>query len=110
MQRIDEHNNKRIKVITDAIYKNYDVSKSELTLHKLCLTSRNIIDIVIPFLNQHPEIKSLDLRDNNIDNKGAEALAASTRLTSLNVSRNNIGAKGAKALAANASLTSLNVG
>ena len=54
-------------------------------------------------------LTSLNLRVNEIGDEGARALAALTGLTSLNLRDNQIGAEGARALAALTGLTSLNL-
>lgn len=81
---------------------------------KLSLAYRDLTDneleLVCNFLNQHPEIKHLDVSYNKIGPQGAELLAANTTLTSLDIRRNRIKDEGVKALAQNTSITSLNVG
>ncbi|MDQ3159319.1 MAG: hypothetical protein M3P98_04275 [bacterium] len=90
------------KVIQQSVQdKKLDLSNKELT--------NGDIKVICSFLNENPQITSLDVSYNQIGAEGAKALAANTSLTSLDVSVNQIGAEGAKALAANTSLTSLDV-
>jgi Ran GTPase-activating protein (RanGAP) involved in mRNA processing and transport len=87
----------------------FDKEKLELNLSNQKLTTQDIKELVVPFLNTHPEIKSLNLSYNNIGAEGAKALAANQSLSTLNLRANNIGDEGAKALAANQSLSTLNL-
>jgi hypothetical protein len=72
--------------------------KTKLSLSHFGLTEQDIQEWIIPLLNEHPEIKELDVSFNNIGADGAKALAANTTLTTLNVDGNNIGEAGEKAL------------
>lgn len=89
--------------------KYYNHKKAKLNLSFQQLTSEDVVTIVIPYLNKHHEIKTLDLFCNNIGAEGTKALATIQTLTSLDVSDNNIGDEGAKALANMQTLTSLDV-
>ncbi|HHU0114210.1 TPA: hypothetical protein ACT9LX_002924, partial [Legionella pneumophila] len=83
----------------------FDKEKLELNLSNQKLNAQDIKELIVPFLNTNPEIKSLNLRNNNIGDEGAKALAANQSLSTLNLRANNIGDEGAKALAANQSLS-----
>ena len=49
--------------------------KAELNLSNQNLTDKDIQEYIVPFLNSHPEIKTLHVRYNNIGVDGAKALA-----------------------------------
>ena len=87
----------------------FDKKKLELNLSSQILTAQDIKELVVPFLNTHAEIKSLNLSYNNIRAEGARALALNQSLITLNLCSNNIKDEGAKALADNKSLTALNL-
>jgi hypothetical protein len=71
---------------------------NEINLYNRNLTDKDVIQMIVPYLQQHPEITVVNLSVNNIGDPGAEALAE-TSITNLDVSDNKIGDKGAKALA-----------
>ena len=78
------------------------------------LTSLNLRDNRIgtkgaQALKRLTALTSLNLRDNRIRTKGAQALKGLTALTSLNLAANHIGADGAQALKGLAALTSLDL-
>lgn len=80
----------------------------KLDLYNKQITAQDIPSL-LNFLNEHPEIRILDLTFNQIEADGAEMLASNTTLVSLNVCQNNICDRGTIALAANKTLKSLNV-
>lgn len=71
--------------------------------------SNEHISILLSFLDEHPEVTSLRLWQNQIGDDGTTALAGNTSLRSLNLDGNQIGDAGATALAGNTSLTSLSL-
>jgi hypothetical protein len=87
----------------------YHLEKNKLDLHSQQLTDQDIQQIIIPFLQEHPEITKLNVRSNCIGDNGARALASNTTLTKLAIWDNRIGGNGAKALASNTTLTNLDV-
>lgn len=109
----------------------YPHKRTELVLFASRSTHDDIGSLV-EFLNQHPEIteleivrcsiaddaakilattnktiRTLSMRDCQMGDEGAIALAASPTITTLSLPYNNIGPEGAKALAANKILTGL---
>ncbi len=80
-----------------------------LSMRSVRLTNKDIKNL-ISFLQEHQDIKKLDLLHNNIGAKGTKALAESpylANLTELDLRFNNIGAEGAKALAESPYLANL---
>ncbi|MHA6833746.1 leucine-rich repeat domain-containing protein [Ralstonia pseudosolanacearum] len=71
-------------------------------------TGSAISEAGLAYLARLP-LASLDLSDTGIDDRGAQALAASTSLTSLNLSGNGIDNAGAEALGRNTVLTALDI-
>ncbi|WP_247419868.1 GALA protein [Ralstonia pseudosolanacearum] len=71
-------------------------------------TGSAISEAGLAYLARLP-LESLDLSDTGIDDRGAQALAASASLTSLNLSGNGIDNAGAQALGRNTVLTALDI-
>ncbi|MHA6885131.1 leucine-rich repeat domain-containing protein [Ralstonia pseudosolanacearum] len=71
-------------------------------------TGSAISEAGLAYLARLP-LESLDLSDTGIDDRGAQALAASASLTSLNLSGNGIDNAGAQALGRNTLLTALDI-
>ncbi|MHA6907491.1 GALA protein [Ralstonia pseudosolanacearum] len=71
-------------------------------------TGSAISEAGLAYLARLP-LASLDLSDTGIDDRGAQALAASASLTSLNLSGNGIDNAGAQALGRNTVLTTLDI-
>src|SRR5580704_3521073 len=94
------------------------VSEDSLDLSDSKLEDKDI-PAILSYLNKHPEIKSLNLKDNLISSAGAIELAKNTTLTELDLSHRQsckdwgptacIGDEGAKAFAQNNTLKSLNL-
>lgn len=73
------------------------------------ITDKEIIEVVIPYLKQHPQIKEVRLTGNQIKNKGVRALAVVETIEALYLDANPISEKGAKALASNVILHQLGI-
>jgi len=86
-------------------------------VNQMTLTVDVIRDVIIPFLQDHPDITTLNLYKNNIGPKGtkllAEFLQANTTIKSLIISDNHIGSEGvfaiASLLASNKTLNEINL-
>lgn len=91
--------------VTDSKY--YHPEEAELDLNSQALTNQDIQELILPFLDAHPEIKVLNVSHNHIGNEGAKMLAKNLTLTSLNIGNNWIGDPGIRALAENKMFVSL---
>ena len=80
----------------------------ELKLQLKEINDSQLIEYVIPFLNNNPSVTTLDVSQNQIGVAGAQALA-DTNLTTLNISYNPIRDAGVQALALSKTLRALNV-
>lgn len=87
---------------------NQHVSNQQLNLNACNLQSGDI-PTVISYLNTHQAITSLNLRDNQIDDKGAMTLATGLAVAKLDMGKNNLTDVGASALAQNTKINSLAV-
>jgi Leucine Rich Repeat (LRR) protein len=76
---------------------------------RFCYLVETVADLAEQ-LNLLASLTSLDLRDVEIGDEGARALAALVQLTSLDLGYNRIGAEGARSLSSLSGLTSLNLG
>lgn len=87
----------------------YNSQTKELDLTWKLYDKPNEFLRLISFLIDHPEVESLNLKFNAIDDEAAALLATITTLKSLNLSENKITSEGAIALALNTTLTTLNL-
>lgn len=85
----------------------YTSETRELDLSRLGITDTAVINDLIPFLNEHPEVECLLLDSNIITSEGAKALSGIKTLKALSLSNNMIGDEGAKAFQDNTTLDSL---
>ncbi len=85
------------------------IASKKLRLQNKDITAAELIDYVIPFLNNNKNVIDLDLYLNQIGVEGARALAVNKTLTILSVCDSQIGVESARALAESLTLTSLNV-
>jgi Leucine Rich repeat len=74
-----------------------------------CNICNDDIPLICTYLNNHPEITTLDVSNNKIRAEGAKALALNKTITTLELFDNKIEAIGAKALANNKTITRLDV-
>ncbi len=72
-----------------------------LVLIDLEITDKDLIEHIMPFLNEHSNITTLDLRNNLIKDEGAEALSKTRTLTIVNLGMNRITTEGVLAFATN---------
>jgi hypothetical protein len=68
------------------------------------------IPSICEYLEQHPDITTLDVTSSKMGPEGARLLAANIRIPILKIAVNHLGDEGARALAANSSLTTLWIG
>ncbi len=95
-------------ITLDDCYKlTLDDEKIELSCQNI--TDQQLIDLVIPYLKQNPQIKKVNLSGNTLKNRGVKALAIIDTLEELYLDGNPINKKGAKALASNSTLRKLGV-
>ncbi|MDB6096441.1 MAG: hypothetical protein JWM09_719 [Francisellaceae bacterium] len=85
------------------------LTTKELKLDEMHITSSELIEDLLPFLNRYSSIHTLNVSHNQINEAGARALAANQTLKTLRVNGNQIGDAGAIALADNQSLRTLDV-
>lgn len=90
--------------VKEGIYKkiNDELQNGKLYLYGIGLESKDIKSIIIPLLKATPFITDLELGNNDIDDKGVEALAeilGETNISKLSLKFNLIGDKGCIALA-----------
>ena len=83
-----------------------DASLRSLNLNKCSLTDADI-QILVNTLENNINLTSLYLKENEIGDEGAKALAKNSTLIGLNLERNKIKNKGAQALAQNTTLKRL---
>lgn len=79
----------------------------KLSLSKRNITDREVEEVIVPYLREHPEIVTLDLSGNQITGRGLAMIAALESITTLDVSDNNIGPDGGPPVAANRSIINL---
>ena len=86
-----------------------DQEKTKLNLSCESLTDQDIQNIIIPFLNAHLEIETLDVSGNGLNDESAKALATKTSLATLDISKNCITDDRAKAFSISTNLKKLDV-
>ncbi len=125
---ITDHRQAIMDRFKDAIY-----FRDELYLAYLGLSSKDVANIVVPFLQEYPDISELDITSNEIGDEGIKALIsidtlkclkassceitdvgvkllANTQLKELDISDNfSVGNEGIEALAKNNSIEFLNI-
>lgn len=82
------------------------VNNQQLNLNHCGLKNEDM-PVVIAYLKTHQNIRSLNLKDNHINDNGAMMLASGLSVTKLDVSHNAITDVGAEAFAQNAKINSL---
>ena len=82
---------------------------SVLDLACSSVTDQDIQEVIVPFLNEHPEIENICLNNNNIGDNGAKALASVKSLKAIGIRHNHIGDDGAKAFAISDSIEHLGI-
>lgn len=81
-----------------------------LELNDLKITDDELLEWVMPFLNENPDIHDVCLVGNSISDKGAKALAETiTIIMTLNLGNNQIGIQGVRDLVRNNTIISLNL-
>ena len=90
-----------------------DMIEQSVQGHQLHLKGKGLnhedVDLICRYLEEHPNITSLDLSQNNIGDEGARKLAQNTTLTTLNIEITQISFEGARSLAQHPRLNCLNV-
>lgn len=90
-----------------------DMIEQSVQEHHLNLKAKSLnhedVDLICRYLEEHPNITSLDLSQNNIGDEGARKLAQNTTLTTLNMEITQISFEGARSLAQHPRLNCLNV-
>lgn len=88
----------------------YYPEKAELDLSAQNIDDQFLQEVLLPFLEVHPEITSLKLGENLLTTAGIKALAANTTLTKLDLQySNNLEIAAVEALGANNTLIELNL-
>lgn len=90
------------KAITTKIL-NLDLGFENLT------TEADFINFIAPFLSAYPTVSHLIIRNNQVGDRGAQAIAKQATLNTLDISNNQLSEIGVKALAENKSLNHLNI-
>jgi hypothetical protein len=105
-------NRKRIDIYEPLYNEVYRFEGNKLSMDLDNLTDQEVEDIVLPFLNEHPEITNLDLSYNpHVSDKSAKLIAvANTSLTEINIECTSITDNGVKALATNTQLVKIQAG
>jgi len=99
--RLLQERNPSFSLIVNKSYERIWKTQETIDLNSFQVTDNDVITYIIPYLNRHPEIKTVDLSSNQITAKGAMALAeqlSKTQLTVLNLQRNSVGYQGVFAL------------
>jgi len=83
-----------------------DLSECGLYLQMRGITDQDVIEVIIPYLIEHPKIFIVNLSSNNIGDIGAAALAK-MNISKLLIGGNKIGTQGAIALSQSTTLRTL---
>lgn len=110
LQECSNQEDKITLVHIDSMKLEDNVRDNCLDLSMTQCTCNDIIFKVIPFLNLHPEISSLNLWGNEIRDEGILALAKISTIKTANLGNNLFGIEGINALADNTTLTDLYLG
>ena len=97
----------RPELIIQAFRKGLDTNL--LNIRALKLSANNVANIVMPFLEQNPQITELKIDGNDIGDRGAKLIATNQTIKKLDASLNNITDTGIMALCQNKNITCLYV-